>query len=105
LGAKQSLSNGNEVEEITQLLMAFEAQASMRIAIVLYVTERAGKKRLLIGCGSAPALPLEQVLSSWGSVQSVHEAGDVVTLLAALTNAMYGLDYEMAEEEWRKTRK
>jgi len=104
LGSKQSLSNGNEVEEVTDLIDAFQQQNHMRIAIVLYVVERAGKKRLLVGVGSAPPEPLERVLGTWGSSQSVFEAGDVVTLMAALTNGLYGLDYAMSEEEWRKTR-
>jgi len=93
------------VEEVTQLIDAFQQQNHMRIAIVLYVVERAGKKRLLVGVGSAPAKPLEQVLDDWGSSRSVFEAGDVVTLMAALTNGLYGLDFEMAEAAWREARK
>jgi len=104
LASKHGLSNGNEVEEVTQLLRAFEEQTSMRIAIVLTVVQRAGKDRLLVRVGPFPQDAPERVLAPWGLPQSVSEAGDVVTLLGALTNGMYGLDYELAEEEWRKTR-
>jgi hypothetical protein len=77
----------------------------MRIAIVFTVVERAGKLRLLVRSGPAPKDVLEQALENWGLPQSVSEAGDVVTLMAALTNSLYGLDYEMAEAEWRKSLK
>jgi len=90
------------VEEVTDLLVAFEQQTGIRTAIVMYVVERGGKNRLLAGIGNRPALPMEQVLSSWGSQQYVREAEPLVMLRAVLTHLMYGLDAEMAEEEWKK---
>ena len=104
MASKDSLSNGNEVQEVTQLIRAFEQQSSMRIAIVLTVVKRAGKDRLLVRVGPFPNDAPERVLEPWGLPQSVSEAGDVVTLMAALTNGMYGLDYELAEAEWGKLR-
>lgn len=103
MGSKQALSNGNEVEELIDIITAFEKFNSMRTAIVLYVVQRAGKNRLLAGIGHRPAQPLEQVLLSWGSSQYVYEADDVAKLMALLTRLTYGLDFELAEDEFRKT--
>lgn len=105
MGSKHALSNGNEVEEATQLLAAFDAIQEFRTAIVLYVVERGGKPRLVAGIGHAPALPMEQVLTSWGSDQFVLEASELVSLMAVITRLTYGLDAEMAEKEWLKAHK
>lgn len=91
------------MEELTGLIRAFEQQNSMTIAIVLYVVERGGKPRLLAGIGSRPVEPMELVLKHWGSSQYVYEAGDVAKLMGLLSRLMYGLDFELAEDEFRKT--
>ncbi len=91
------------MEELTDIISAFEKLNSMKIAIVLYVVQRGGKNRLLAGIGSRPAEPMEWVLSHWGSSHYVYEAGDMGMLMGLLTRLTYGLDFELAEEEFRKT--
>ena len=102
LGLKQSLSNGNEVQEVTELMRAFDAMKNSRSAIVLYVVERGGKSRLVAGIGEAPAEPMEWVLGTWGSVQYVFEVHEQVALMAVLIQLMYGLDYQMSLAELEK---
>lgn len=102
MGSKQALSNGNEVEEVTELMRAFDGMKSSRSVIVLYVVERKGKYRLLAGIGEAPAEPMEWVLGTWGSHQFVFEAGELVSLKGVVTHLMYGLDMQMALSEYER---
>lgn len=105
MGSKQALSNGNEVEEVTELLRAFDKMKNSRSAIVLYAVERGGKYRLLAGIGEAPVEPMESVLESWGLNQFVFEVHEQVLLMDVLTRLMYGLDLQMALAEYDKLQK
>jgi len=102
MGSRQALSNGNEVQEVTQLMQAFDQMKNSRSAIVLYVVQRGGKPRLVAGIGEAPAEPMEWVLGSWGSHQFVFEANELVSLMGVVTRLMYGLDLAMAIDEYGK---
>jgi len=93
------------VEEVTELMRAFDAMKNSRSAIVLYVVQRAGKYRLVAGIGEAPAEPMEWVLSTWGSNQFVFEANEQVRLMDVLTRLLYGLDLQMAMSEYEQVLK
>lgn len=104
MGSKHALSNGNEVEELAGLLRAFDELNGMRTAIVFCVVERGGKPRLTAMCLPMPACSLEQAGLLWGSMPYVCEAGELVKLAGLAMHAMYGLDGQMAAEEFRKNR-
>ena len=101
MGSGQALSNGNEVQEVTELIRAFESINSMKIAIVLNVVEREGKPRLLVRAGPSFAGPPEQALKPWGLPQYVFEAGELVRLMGVVTRSLYGLDFELAQKEFQ----
>jgi hypothetical protein len=102
LASKHSLSNGNEVEELTQLLTAFSQQNSMRIAIVLTAVGRMGIPRLNVIAVGMPACTLEEAAKRWGSPLFVSEVSDLVSLMGVAMRGMYGLDHVLAEEAFAK---
>jgi len=105
LGLKQSKSNGNEVEELTQLLTAFSQQNSLRTAIVLTAVGRMGIPRLNVIAVGMPACTLEEAAKLWGSPLYVSEVSDLVSLMGVAMRGMYGLDHVLAEDEFAKTLK
>jgi hypothetical protein len=81
---------------------AFNKQMGMRTAVVLCAVERTGKMRLNAIAVPMPACTLEEAAALWGSPLYVCEVDDLVSLMAVVMRAMYGLDHTLAEEEWRK---
>lgn len=100
LGSKQALSNGNEPEELTDLLRAFEVMNSCKLTLSssLELTRgyidmewRLTARSLQTGLLDQPPLDLASV-SVW--------AGDYKTLMGLLTRLLYSMDFQLALNEF-----
>lgn len=100
LGSKQSLSNGNEPEELTELLCAFGRQNHCLVAVTANVVERKGKPTVVLTASALPVAfptPAHRDLDS-ASVQVW--LCDYKTLMGAFSRLLYALDFKLAEAEW-----
>jgi len=103
LGSKQALSNGNESEEVTQLVDAFELQNSCKITLSCSLASHGGFQDLewtgvAIERKTTDPAAIGSVLASvrvWG--------GGYKTLKGVLTFLLYQLDFALAREEFDKT--
>jgi len=100
LGSKHALSNGNEPEELTDLIAAFEVMCSCKLTLDSSLELRKGyldmrwtltARNLQVGLLEPKPLDLASV-SVW--------AGDFKTLLGLLTRLLYSLDAQLALNEF-----
>jgi hypothetical protein len=102
VGSKHALSNGNEPEEVTDLVAAFEQHNKCKIVLSCSLELHNGYLDLdwsAVAVSPAPAGqdPTGLVLASakvWG--------GGYRTLKGLLSQLLYALDYRLAEKEFDK---
>jgi len=100
LGSKHALSNGNEPEEVTDLLSAFELQNKCKITLTVSVELHKGyldSRWEAEAIGSQAGEPERGylVLASvrvWG--------GDYKTLMGVVSRLLYALDFQLALNEF-----
>lgn len=100
LGSKQALSNGNEPEELTDLLAAFEAQNKCTLTLKASLKLHRG---YLDTEWEVTAMVTEADVSARWPVDlpSVRVwAGDFKTLMGLLTRLLYALDFQLALNEF-----
>jgi len=104
LGSKHALSNGNEPEELTGLLSAFEIQDSVRIVLEIRVLEHHKKPDLQLTAKAIEiVLPGGEAVYS-DSVSVVRWGSESVTVMGAISTLLYALDFELAEREWDRAK-
>jgi hypothetical protein len=103
MGSRQALSNGNEPEELTDLVAAFEQQNTCKIILSASLALHNGYLDL---CWTATAVGgrtgvLEASPSDLLSV--VIWGGAYKTLMGVVTRLLYMMDFTLAEAEFAKT--
>lgn len=100
LASRRSLSNGNEPEEFTDLIAAFEAQNKCKITLQCSLELHKGylDTRWSLRAHNASENPLEA--QSLGLANVWTWAGDYLTFMALLTQLLYALDFQLAENEF-----
>ena len=100
LGSKQSLSNGKETEELTDLVVAFEAQNKCKIT--LHVSQELHKGYMdsrWVAVASTESPPgAEPPYLDCVSVQVW--GGDFKTLMGVVSRLLYALDFQLALNEF-----
>lgn len=102
MGSKQALSNGNEPEELTDLIAAFETQNKCKLTITCSLQLHKGYLdtewvvRAVSGVGAVPGQPSSELanVKVW--------AGDYKTLTGLLTRLLYSLDFQLGLQEFGK---
>jgi hypothetical protein len=100
LGSKQALSNGNEPEELTELLRAFEEQNRVAITIQMKLAPQGSKKGLLVLATATSHEPPDSGVTHSGSVSAVCWGNELVSLMGLFSTLLYRLDFAIAEAEW-----
>jgi hypothetical protein len=103
MGSKQALSNGNEPEEVTDLIAAFEQQNKCKIILTCLVELTKGYLdcRWTAEVVDSAEFRQEAEVSALRSV-SVW-AGDYKTLMGVVTRLLYALDFQLALNEFERT--
>lgn len=100
MGSKASFSNGNEGEELIDLVEAFQRQNNVSLEVSMSSQQHKGRLDLCLTVkawntrkesGEVPHLDL-------GSVQIWF--GDYKTLMGAFTRALYAMDFQLALREY-----
>lgn len=101
MGSKQALSNGNEVEEMTDLLLGFTKANQVGIVITMGLenTPTGAVLRVAAAASNNHADPV--VRARWASAHAVLPAKEYKNLMGLLTSLLYRLDFEIGEEEMR----
>lgn len=102
MGSKQALSNGNEPEELTDLLAAFEAQNKCKLSITCCLKLHKGylDTEWRVMAHEVSASPLEAL--NLGLANVAVWAGDYKTLTGLLTRLLYALDFQLALNEFER---
>ena len=101
MGSKQALSNGNEPEELTDLLQAFQDgnQVFIELEIKTIIT---GGKHVLVASAVATNTHADPVVRArWKSVHAVLPGREYRNLMGLLTGLLYRLDFEIGDEEMK----
>jgi len=100
LGSKQALSNGNEPEELTDLIAAFEAHNKCKITLTCSLQLHKGylDTRWSMTAHDASKTLVEVLSLGLASVEVW--AGDYKTLKGLLTRLLYALDFQLALNEF-----
>lgn len=100
MGSKQALSNGNEPEELTDLLAAFEQQNKCKLTLSVCLKLKNGylDTEWTMTATDQEHQSLVQLPLGLGSV--AVWAGDYKTLMGLLTRLMYSLDFQLALNEF-----
>lgn len=102
MGSNHGPLNGNEVQEVTHLIEAFEHMNRVELSFTLGM-RREGTKRQLAGLMAAwPEGRADTVLtpSDYKSVRCW--ANEYKSLMALVTGLLYKLDFELGSSEWEK---
>lgn len=105
MGSKHALSNGNEPEEVTDLIAAFEQQNKCKLMLSCCLRLRNGYLDTQWEVTLMEEPPTEQAqkhsdypsVSVWG--------GDFKTLMGLLTRLLYAMDFQLAVDEFKKVEK
>jgi hypothetical protein len=90
-----------ELGDVTDLLQAFESHNNCRLEVRLSVTVLGKNPTIeMVAIAHPPAWQIGEV-SPLGSVSFKCSALNLKTLMAALTHAMYALDFQLAENEFK----
>jgi len=105
LGSEKALSNGNEPEEITALLCAFEVMNQVEIQIGARVVLHRGKPDLELRAvvRDASAASVEQLHS--GLVTVTRWGSEFKSMMGAYSSLLYAVDFQLAENEWNAPKK
>lgn len=104
MGSKQALSNGNEPEELIDLVEGFQSLNRVSIVITSRLVRHKGKWDLAY---SATAVPLEGVRGGacdWASANAIVWGSEFKSLMGLYSSLLYALDFQIAEREWGKTK-
>jgi hypothetical protein len=101
LGSKQSLSNGNEPEELTDLLIGFENANQVQIKLEIWRSDVQGRPALVARAVATNMHVDPVVRARWDSVAAVLPVREYKLLAGLLTGLLYRLDYEIGEAEMR----
>jgi len=104
LGSKQALSNGNELEELTDLLAAFQQQNECQIVITVFVRERKGRPEIRMLASARAVVPGIQERNDLDSASVGVWCHDYKLLMGAFSSLLYALDFQLAEAEWGKVK-
>lgn len=104
MGSKQALSNGNEPEELTDMLCAFEKQNTVVITIHCNTVRRNGKWDIIWVANAVPANAANMAAQFLGSASALCWASEYKNLMGLVTSLLYKLDFQLAELEWGKAR-
>ena len=99
MGSEQSLSNGNEVQEVIQLLSAFSRQNQVVIKISCSVVSAEIGTGAIWSAVAVNAHTDPQVRKRWDSVSVECSGREWVRLMAVYTNLLYRLDFAIGEKE------
>jgi len=101
MGSKQALSNGNEPEEVRDLLLAFEQSNQVHIDISLSLSTT-GKRGAMVAAAVAYNVHADPVVRArWVLASCVLPAQEYRSLLGLVTGLLYRLDFEIGEEEMK----
>jgi len=101
MGSKQALSNGNEPEELTDLLSAFEKENQVTIALVFGLAVVSGKHVLRARAVATNKHADPVVRARWAFARVVLLAREYTSLMGLVTTLLYKLDFEIGEQEMR----
>jgi len=105
LGSKHALSNGNEPEELTALISAFEIQDEVKLAITITVLAHNKRPDLMLSA-TATGRPAENgVAKPSVSASAIRWGSESATMMGAITSLLYALDFQLAEQEWDAAKK
>lgn len=100
LGSKQALSNGNEPEEVTDLVAAFETQNSCKITFSSCLKLHKGYMDMEWEAQAVSTKKSDLDPSPWVLANVKVWAGDFKTLMGVLSRLLYALDFQLAENEF-----
>jgi len=101
MGSRQALSNGNEVEELTDLLRGFEQINSVVIKLELQLEDRPTGRVLAATAVASNNHAELAVRARWVLACAVLPAQEYTSLAGLLTSLLYRLDFEIGEEEMK----
>lgn len=99
LGSKQALSNGNEPEELTDLLQAFEKENQVLIEVSWKLIEKDGKSVLDVRAVARNNAVDDVLRARWVSVVCALPVREYKSLMGAVTTLLYRLDFEIGVME------
>lgn len=102
MGSKQALSNGNELEELTDLLAAFEGQNSIKLLVTCSLGSRKGQADTVWVVSAVEGVEGVLVAPSSGFQSVKVWGGDFKTLMGLLTRLLYALDFQLALNEFER---
>jgi hypothetical protein len=100
LGSKQALSNGNEPEELTDLIVGFEAMNQCKVTLNVCVELKKGYLDTLWTATALSTKDWEQVPKPLELANVSVWAGDFKTLMGLVTRLLYSLDFMIASHEF-----
>jgi hypothetical protein len=102
VGSKHALSNGNEPEELTGLVAAFEQHNSCKITLTASLRLHNGYLDLEWGAIAREPEAPDPVATGLVSVSVKEWGGGYKTLMGVASRLLYSLDYALAEAEFDK---
>lgn len=102
MGSRQSLSNGRESEELTDLVAAFEQHNSVKIALCASLALHNGYLDLLWMATAEDRTPPDRVATGLDLVSVTEWGGAYKTLMGVVSRLLYALDFALAEKEFDK---
>jgi hypothetical protein len=102
MGSKQALSNGNEPEELTDLVAAFEQHNQCKITLTCSLALHSGYLDLeWVAIAREKDAPDPVAIGS-GLVSAREWGGGYKTLMGVASRLLYSLDFALAEKEFDK---
>jgi hypothetical protein len=103
LGSKQALSNGNEPEEVTDLVAAFEQHNKCKITLCCCLRLHTGYLDLEWTATAYQRVPGHPEVTGSALASAVVWGGGYKTLMGVHSRLLYALDFALAEHEFDKT--
>lgn len=100
LGSKHSLSNGNESQELTDLVAGFEVINKCKITLTSSLVLTKGYLDLKWIATAHPSSEAASEQSSLALASASVWGGDYRTFLALLTRLLYAMDFQLALNEF-----
>lgn len=100
LGSNHALSNGNEPEEVTDLIAAFEQQNQCRIILTVFLQLHKGYMDCQWRAQAVSTKDHEQLPNPVVLANVAVWAGDYKTLMAVVSRLLYALDFQLALNEF-----
>jgi hypothetical protein len=104
LGSKASLSNGNEPQELTDMLSAFEKLNRVVITIHSNTVKKNGRFDLIVVANAVPEGAANMAAQFLGSASALCWGSEFKNLMGLYTSLLYKLDFQLAELEWGKVK-